>query len=228
MRLQRLWMSPPTRTLSRTVSDVNSSSRWNVRAMPAPGPLVRRQPGDVVAVEQDAARVGPLEPGDDVEQRGLAGAVGADQAGDAARCRRSTVVSLSAVLPPKRTVTSRASSSASATAAHPFSAGDAEGGVEHLAVGDGERPADADELERQVGRVGAGQRARASSSAARRSAADRRLVTHVERHQHQSRDGDEPPVADRLVAGQEVGDRHDGDGADHHRHAARLQRCRGR
>ena len=41
---QVLRISPATRTLSRTVSDVNSSRRWKVRAMPRPRPLVRRQP----------------------------------------------------------------------------------------------------------------------------------------------------------------------------------------
>jgi hypothetical protein len=43
-----------------------------------------RPTGDVGTIEQDAPAVGPHETGDDIEQSRLAGAVGADQAGDAA------------------------------------------------------------------------------------------------------------------------------------------------
>ncbi len=46
--------------------------------------LVRREAGDRVVAEPDLARVGPLVAGDHVEQRGLAGAVRPDQAGDGA------------------------------------------------------------------------------------------------------------------------------------------------
>ena len=45
---------------------------------------VRRQAGDVLAVEGDAAGIGRLEAGDGGEQRRLAGAVGPDQADDLA------------------------------------------------------------------------------------------------------------------------------------------------
>ena len=48
------------------------------------GPLVGLEAGHVGAVEEDPARVEGLQPADGVEARGLAGAVGADQAGDAA------------------------------------------------------------------------------------------------------------------------------------------------
>ena len=65
------------------------------------GDGVARLGQDRAALEQDVARVGDVEPREAVEERGLAGAVGADQAGDlrparrrrrcrrARRCRRS-------------------------------------------------------------------------------------------------------------------------------------------
>jgi len=40
---------------------------------------VRRQPGDVLPVERDAALVGPHQPGHDPQQRGLAAARGTEQ-----------------------------------------------------------------------------------------------------------------------------------------------------
>ncbi len=43
-------------------------------------PAVGAHVGDVRAVQAHRAPVGALQPGNDVEQRGLAGAVGADQA----------------------------------------------------------------------------------------------------------------------------------------------------
>src|SRR5690606_42159506 len=45
---------------------------------------MRRRSGDVASVEQNAPAGRRHESGDDVEQRGLAGAVGADQGGDGA------------------------------------------------------------------------------------------------------------------------------------------------
>ena len=51
---------------------------------------VRRQAGDVVALEGDAAGIGLVEAGDGGEQRRLARAVGPDQADDLAlRARRA-------------------------------------------------------------------------------------------------------------------------------------------
>ena len=50
----------------------------------AAGDAVGPQAGDLAAVEEDAAGVGRLEAGDQVEQRRLAGAVGADDAEDLA------------------------------------------------------------------------------------------------------------------------------------------------
>ena len=78
----RCRMSPATRTLSRTVSDRNSSSRWNVRAMPSrarwPGPAaVMSRPSRTT--RPDAGASNPVM---HVEQRGLARAVRADQPGD--------------------------------------------------------------------------------------------------------------------------------------------------
>ena len=46
----------PTSTLSRAVSDANTSRRWNVRADAEPGPSVGAEAGDVVAVEAHPAR----------------------------------------------------------------------------------------------------------------------------------------------------------------------------
>src|SRR3546814_8286545 len=55
--------------------------------------LVRRQQRDVLAEELDAPVIGPQRTGAEVEQRGLAGAVGAEQAGDAAfRHREAAMV----------------------------------------------------------------------------------------------------------------------------------------
>ena len=45
---------------------------------------MRLETGDVLPIEIDASRRGAVNPGDDVEQRGLAGAVGAYETGDAA------------------------------------------------------------------------------------------------------------------------------------------------
>src|SRR5690606_2127073 len=47
-----------------------------------PGDLVGPQPGQVVPVEGPGARLGPVEAGEEVEERGLAGAVRPDQRGD--------------------------------------------------------------------------------------------------------------------------------------------------
>ena len=47
---------------------------------------MRGHADDVVPVLDHAAACGPLQAGQDVQQRGLAGAVGTDQRGDLARC----------------------------------------------------------------------------------------------------------------------------------------------
>ena len=65
----------PRKMFSATVSSGNSSSSWNTVAMPAAcascGPLKL----DLAAVDPDRARVRPVDAGDDLDQRRLAGAV---------------------------------------------------------------------------------------------------------------------------------------------------------
>ena len=74
----------PSRMLSSTVMPLNSARFWKVRATPQPRHRMRRHAGDVVAFEHDAALLRRVEAGDRVGQRGLAAAVGADQAEDLA------------------------------------------------------------------------------------------------------------------------------------------------
>ena len=62
----------------------NSRTSWNERTSPQPGDLVGRQPDEFLAVEEDRAAVGLDEAGEEVEHRGLAGAVRADERGDRA------------------------------------------------------------------------------------------------------------------------------------------------
>ena len=71
--------------LSKIDSGSDSRERWKVREMPALIDRSRRGIRDVGAVEGDAPRVGAIDAGDDVEERGLAGAVRADQAEDLVR-----------------------------------------------------------------------------------------------------------------------------------------------
>ena len=85
---------PPTRTFSNTVRRPKSRTLWNVRPSPRTASLWGGTPVDVAAAEEDLARGRPLEAGEDVHQRGLPGAVRADQAEDlplaeARRSRRS-------------------------------------------------------------------------------------------------------------------------------------------
>ena len=49
-----------------------------------PGHPVRRQPGNISALEPDGPGVGPDDPGEAVDEGGFAGAVGADKGGDLA------------------------------------------------------------------------------------------------------------------------------------------------
>ena len=71
-------------TFSLTLMFRNSRSVWNVRATPQLRDLVRRQPDDALAVEEDVAAVGRVDAGDEVEERRLARAVRADEAHDLA------------------------------------------------------------------------------------------------------------------------------------------------
>ena len=112
---QRRRISAATSTFSRAERLPNASSRWNVRAMPRRARRCGFAPVRSTAVEHHAAAVGRLQPGDHVEQRRLAGAVRADEAGDAAGLDVSDAAS-SASSPPNRTVMSVASRSATVTA----------------------------------------------------------------------------------------------------------------
>ncbi len=71
-----------SRSRSRS-SSPNRRMFWNVRAMPAARDPVRADPGDVPAVEADLARARLVKPGEHVEERRLAGAVGPDDRDDA-------------------------------------------------------------------------------------------------------------------------------------------------
>ena len=62
----------------------NRRSVWNVRAIPRRRDLVRLQADDALAVERDVALVRPVDAGDQVEERRLAGAVRPDHADDLA------------------------------------------------------------------------------------------------------------------------------------------------
>ena len=78
----------PTMTFSRTVMCGKSFVVWNVRAMPSAAMAWGFQRGDPLAAEEDLALVGRERPGDQVEERGLARAVGADDRLDRARAAR--------------------------------------------------------------------------------------------------------------------------------------------
>ena len=79
----------PHMTFSSTVMLSNSCRFWNVRPMPSARDLVRQQRLDRRwPSKRDGAAVERLIAADQVEQRGLAGAVRADQRGDRAGLRR--------------------------------------------------------------------------------------------------------------------------------------------
>ena len=73
----------PTAMFSRTVRPANGCTIWKVRAMPRRASRCGGIAGDVGAVVEDAAASGCRKPAMIAEQRGLAGAVRADQGGDA-------------------------------------------------------------------------------------------------------------------------------------------------
>ena len=76
--------SSETATASRTVKPENRRESWKERPEPEPGAGRGRAVRDVDAGQLDPPRVGMEEPGDDVEQRRLAGAVGSDDPHDLA------------------------------------------------------------------------------------------------------------------------------------------------
>ena len=71
-------------TFSVTVRSGKGLSFWKVRATPRPADAIGPQAGDIAAVQEDAAGVGRLEAGDQIEQRRFAGAVGTNDADDLA------------------------------------------------------------------------------------------------------------------------------------------------
>ena len=66
-------------SVSSGVRSANSWLIWNVRVMPSRTRSMRLEPGDVLAVEQDLAGGRAQHAGEQVDERGLAGAVRADQ-----------------------------------------------------------------------------------------------------------------------------------------------------
>ena len=77
--------SAPTITFSTAVSPANSPTPCSVRAIPSRASSCGRARSSARAAEAHAAGVGADEAADDVEQRRLARAVGADDADDLAR-----------------------------------------------------------------------------------------------------------------------------------------------
>ena len=75
-RCIRAWR--PSSRLSMTVICGNSSMFWNVRAMPSPATLSGRRPLRLRALPADVADLGDVHLADRVEDRRLAGPVGAD------------------------------------------------------------------------------------------------------------------------------------------------------
>ena len=67
-----------------TVSLESTLVSWKVRTMPSRATLYGGDTVQRLAVERPGARVGLVEAGEQVEEGGLAGAVGADQRGDGA------------------------------------------------------------------------------------------------------------------------------------------------
>ena len=83
---RRVWA--PRSTFSSTVSCSCSAGCWNVRASPWLRERGRARPAHLDVVDRDRAGARPVVPADAVEQRGLAGAVGPDEAEDLARLDR--------------------------------------------------------------------------------------------------------------------------------------------
>ena len=81
---QRRRISAAARTFSRTDSEPNTSRRWKVRAMPSRARLWGAGRSCRCRRRDIRPRVDGLQAADGVEQRGLAGAVGADETGDGA------------------------------------------------------------------------------------------------------------------------------------------------
>ena len=80
MRVLARAYSSGTQRFSSTDMLRNGRGIWKLRVMPRRHAPVRRQPGDVLALEHHAAAIAGQRARDAVDQRGLAGAVRADQA----------------------------------------------------------------------------------------------------------------------------------------------------
>ena len=72
------WACAASATLSSAVKSGSSEVIWNERASPSRAAPIGRQPGDVPAGEMNGAGIRLQLPGQLADQRGLAGAVGAD------------------------------------------------------------------------------------------------------------------------------------------------------
>ena len=83
-KLLCMFSERPAMMLSSAVMPRNSATFWNVRAMPPHRRLVRAHLGARRALEGDAAVLRRVEAVDDVEHRGLAGAVRPDDRADLA------------------------------------------------------------------------------------------------------------------------------------------------
>ena len=79
------WACTASATLSSAVNSRSTEVIWKERAEAEPHAGMHRQMGDVAAGEVDGAGVGREVAGELADQRGLAGAVGADQGVDLAR-----------------------------------------------------------------------------------------------------------------------------------------------
>ena len=101
----RVWPYWAAMTFSFTVMFRNSRSDWNVRADPTLRDLVRREPDDARPVEEDVAAAGSRNPGDEVEDGRLPGAVRTDELTISFSLTWKSSPS-TAVRPPKETVKS--------------------------------------------------------------------------------------------------------------------------
>jgi hypothetical protein len=107
----RLRQCMPDMTFSSTLISRNSRTFWKVRAMPGLGDLVRLQAQRLAAVEAHGAVLRLVEAGDAVEERGLAGAVGSDEA-DHGAGRHAEIDAVETRLPAKLRLTPLRSRSA--------------------------------------------------------------------------------------------------------------------
>ena len=133
----------PTITFSRTVRRGNSARFWNVREICFWATLCGGMPSSSSPFQRMLPRLGPVDAGEAVEQRRLAGAVGPDEPGDLARDGPAASTWSSATMPPKRTVTSsttRPTRGAGPDGPCPFERPDVDVGVPAVRVQPVDRP----------------------------------------------------------------------------------------